>query len=48
MKITKRDNIFFITAIITMFLIKNVSNWKNIKSDFQRGWNDGYKFGSNK
>ncbi|WP_157999917.1 hypothetical protein [Flavobacterium frigoris] len=42
MKITKRDIRIFILGMIAFFAIESIYSWKETKSEFLRGWNDGY------
>ncbi|SDW86835.1 hypothetical protein [Flavobacterium degerlachei] len=40
-KITKRDVRIFILGMIAFFAIESIYSWKETKSEFLRGWNDG-------
>lgn len=45
MKITKREIIFFIAGILTIFVIETIYDWNGFKDAVKRGYNDGYKEG---
>lgn len=42
MKITKRDILFFIIGVLTMFVFESVYDWQGTKAAIKKGWNDGY------
>ncbi len=41
-KLSKRDIIFFLLGLFSMFLIDVIWNWDDHVADFKRGFKDGY------
>ena len=39
MKITKRDVVFFLLGIFTIFLIESIIDWEETKKSFKDGFN---------
>ncbi|MEZ7515075.1 hypothetical protein [Flavobacterium frigidarium] len=42
MKINNRDLKIFVLGMVALFTIQTVYDWKQVKQDITRGWNDGY------
>ena len=40
--ITKRDIKFFVLGILFLFIAETISDWSHVKSEFMKGFHDGY------
>ncbi len=43
MKLTKREMLFFLIGVLTIFIIENIYDWKGTKNSFLKGCSDGNK-----
>ncbi|NRT11359.1 hypothetical protein [Flavobacterium sp. 14A] len=41
MKINNKDLKIFVLGMVALFTIQTVYDWKQVKEDITRGWNDG-------
>lgn len=41
MKITKRDLLFFIIGLVTMFIVESIFDWKGTKDAYMKGYDEG-------